>query len=107
MLLSFFVQFKKILYQAIFSNPSGADHDSVDENGLTPLLWACANGQYLTARYLLDQHADLEATGTQGENCLLFACCYGYLDILKHLLQLGMNVDYTDEVRTVWHKIRS
>ncbi|WAR00499.1 RFXK-like protein [Mya arenaria] len=75
----------------------GVDIDKVDDSGLSPLLWACANGQCLTARYLLDHQADLDIVGNHGENALLFTSCYGYIDILKHLLALGMNVDYTDE----------
>ncbi|KAH3839315.1 ankyrin repeat family A protein 2-like [Dreissena polymorpha] len=71
--------------------------DRLDDTGLSPLLWACAHGQYLTAKYLLDHQASLDIIGSHGENCLLFASCFGYVDILKHLLLLGMNVDYTDE----------
>ena len=43
--------------------------------------------------------ADLDLVGHHGENGLLFASCYGYHDIVKYLLKLGVDVNYTDEVR--------
>lgn len=42
--------------------------------------------------------ADLDIVGNHGENGLLFASCYGYHDIVKFLLKLGVDVNYTDEV---------
>lgn len=70
----------------------------MDEQGLTALLWACANGQLTTIEYLLKNGANPCAQGNKGENALLFACCFGYVDIAKLLLKIGMDVNYTDEV---------
>lgn len=77
---------------------TGIELDRVDEFGLTPLIWACAYGQLITVKYLLDMKVRLDTVGPHGENALLYASCYGYTDILDHLLQLGMAVDYVDEV---------
>ena len=77
---------------------SGTDLNRTDEFGFTPLLWACANGQLITVKYLLEMNVDLGIVGNHGENALLFSSCYGYSDIVKLLLQLGMNVNFTDEV---------
>jgi len=77
---------------------SGADIDSTDEYGLVPLLWACAYGQLITVKYLLDQNVSPDIVGPHRENALLYACCYGYSDTLGLLLQLGMDIDYRDEV---------
>lgn len=74
-----------------------ANIDRVDEQGLTALLWACANGQLTTIEYLLKNGANPCAQGNKGENALLFACCFGYVDIAKLLLKIGMDVNYTDE----------
>ena len=79
----------------------GGNINSVDEYGLTPLLWACANGQLATTEYLVEMKADLDLVGNHGENGLLFASCYGYHDIVKILLKLGVDVNYTDEVSTI------
>jgi hypothetical protein len=76
----------------------GTDLNRTDEFGFTPLLWACANGQLITTKYLLDLNVDLGIVGNHGENALLFSSCFGYSDIVKLLLQLGMNVNFTDEV---------
>ena len=75
--------------------------NSVDDYGLTPLLWACANGQLASVEYLVSLKADLDAVGHHGENGLLFASCYGYHDIVKLLLKLRVDVNYTDEVSHV------
>lgn len=76
----------------------GTEVDTSDEYGLTPLLWACAYGQLITVKYLLDLNVSLDTIGPHGENALLYVCCYGYTEILGLLLQLGMDVDYMDEV---------
>ena len=76
--------------------------NSLDDYGLTPLLWACANGQLATVEYLVDMKADLDIVGHHGENGLLFASCYGYHDIVKLFLKLGVDVNYTDEVRMIY-----
>lgn len=77
----------------------GADLNKTDDFGLTPLLWACANGQLITVKYLLEMNVDPSIVGNHGENALLFSSCYGYSEIVKLLLQLGMDVNYVDEVR--------
>ena len=79
----------------------------MDDYGLTPLLWACANGQLATVEYLVSLKADLDAVGYHGENGLLFASCYGYHDIVKLLLKLGVDVNYTDEVSHVTTYIKA
>lgn len=81
-----------------FSSFIGTDLNKRDENGLTPLLWASANGQLIVVKYLQDMKVDIDITGNHGENALLFASCYGYSEIVKLLLQLGMNVNFVDEV---------
>ena len=71
----------------------------MDEHGLAPILWACSNGQLLTVQYLVTMKVNKDVVGNHGENALLLASCYGYTDIVKLLLKLGMDVDYVDEVR--------
>lgn len=77
---------------------NGAELDRLDEYGLSPLLWAAANGQLLTVQYLVSMRVDLNVVGNHGENALLFASCYGYTDIVKVLLKLGMDVNHADEM---------
>lgn len=76
----------------------GADVNSTDDSGLSPLHWACANGQLPTIEYLFHSGACISVTGNNGENALLLASCYGYPDIVKYLLKLGMDINYSDVV---------
>ena len=55
--------------------------------------------------YLVEMKADLDLVGTHGENGLLFASCYGYHDIVKFLLKLGVDVNYTDEVMYIYFDV--
>ena len=77
----------------------GSDVNKTDEQGLTALHWACANGQMSTVEFLIHSKADINLNGNNGENALLLASCYGYREIVKLLLQHGMDMNYVDEVR--------
>lgn len=77
---------------------AGSDINKLDEQGLTALHWACANGQMPTMEFLVQSGADINLSGNHGENALLLSSCYGYKEIVKYLLQLGMDVNCTDEV---------
>ena len=82
--------------------PAETDIDRVDEKGFTALLWTCANGQRAVAELLLQYNASLDARGHNGENALLLAACYGHHEIVRILLEKGMNVNSFDEVSEIF-----
>ena len=72
--------------------------NNVDDNGFTALHWACANGQLGTVEFLIKNSGDVGVAGNQGETPLLLASCYGFIEIVKYLLSIGVDVNYADEV---------
>lgn len=96
-----------------------------DEEGFTPLMWAAAHGQIAVVEFLL-QNVRKNKTGTwlnqillgfmsscfsvQGadphllakgrESALSLACSKGYTDIVKMLIDCGVDVNEYDWVRT-------
>ena len=73
--------------------------NKVDENGLTPILWAAAFGQMAALNLLLANGANPNYRGPSGENAILFASANGHCHIVKILLALNVNVNSTDEVQ--------
>ncbi|KAM9794432.1 ankyrin repeat family A protein 2 isoform 1-T1 [Syngnathus typhle] len=90
-----------------------------DEEGFTPLMWAAAHGQIAVVEFLLQnvnpfrrvgcykhQHNDHDASCVQGadpnllakgrESALSLACSKGYTDIVKMLIDCGVDVNEYD-----------
>ena len=61
-------------------------------SGLTPLIFAAANGRSETVRLLLDRGADIHATG-RGGDALFFAAEEGHADVVKLLIDRGSDID--------------
>ncbi|KAG8235057.1 hypothetical protein J437_LFUL014560 [Ladona fulva] len=72
--------------------------DTVDSNGLTPLMWASAYGQMPTVQLLLRHGAKTENTGPDGESPLHLAAAGGHHDVLRLLLSEGASVNRADDV---------
>jgi ankyrin repeat protein len=72
---------------------AGADPNSTDENGETPLLLACARGDASIVRALLDGGASLDVRRWSGDTPLLAAVYGGDPDIVRLLLDRGVDVD--------------
>ena len=65
---------------------NGANLESTDNLGKTPLHLACCNGHLDVVRYLLTSHgANLEATDNNGKTPLHLACWNGHLDVVQDL----------------------
>ncbi|GIY53892.1 ankyrin repeat family A protein 2 [Caerostris darwini] len=73
------------------------DPNQVDENGLTPLMWASSYGQLATAQKLITRGASISTLGKNGENALILASSAGHAGIVKELLAHGALPDYKDQ----------
>ncbi|XP_074138362.1 ankyrin repeat family A protein 2 isoform X3 [Sminthopsis crassicaudata] len=67
-----------------------------DEEGFTPLMWAAAHGQIAVVEFLLQNGADPQILGKGRESALSLACSKGYTDIVKMLLDCGVDVNEYD-----------
>lgn len=72
--------------------------NEIDEQGLTPILWASAYGQLAAIKILHNHGAYVHYKTPSGENCLMFAAANGHLPVIKLLLSMGININDTDEV---------
>ncbi|CAL1267890.1 unnamed protein product [Larinioides sclopetarius] len=73
------------------------DPNQIDQDGLTPLMWASSYGQLATVQKLLNCGASLSAIGDSGENALILACSAGHSAIVKELINNGASLDYKDQ----------
>jgi uncharacterized protein len=77
----------------------GADVNSVNRLGVTPLMVACQWNQPEIARFLLDLGAALEPVERScGRNALMYACLSGNVRLIKLLLEKGAGIDSTDHM---------
>ncbi|XP_070542043.1 ankyrin repeat family A protein 2-like isoform X2 [Ptychodera flava] len=75
---------------------SGVSVNVRDENGHTPLMWACGQNQTTIVEYLLEKGADASNQSLEGETALAFACSHGSVQIVKLLLAAGVDVNTYD-----------
>lgn len=69
-----------------------------DEDGLTPLMWASAYGQFPIVAALLQSGAKVDLENQQGQTALLFAAFGGYHEVVRILIMNGADVNHIDEV---------
>ncbi|WP_341817802.1 ankyrin repeat domain-containing protein [Wolbachia endosymbiont (group A) of Pherbina coryleti] len=72
-------------------------HNTRDKNGMTPLHHAAANGDVKTAKYLIDDGANVDAQDKDGLTPLHYAATYGYVEIAEYLIDNGAGVDAQDK----------
>ena len=77
----------------------GADVHAKNDNGSTPLHWACRGGTVDVVKALLEAGADLHAKMNDGETPLHRAAesGYGKLEIVKFLIKEGADVNAEDD----------
>lgn len=76
----------------------GADVNSADEFGWSPLHHACYNGGMETVLLLLDKGADIDQRSNCGRTPLHKACMNGHNEISLLLLDRGATIDVRDSI---------
>ena len=71
----------------------GADVNRADDDGRTPLFFACQHGHVDRARNLLDKGAAIDRAQKQGATPLWITCINGHIDLARLLLEKGAEVD--------------
>ena len=72
---------------------AGADIETNDDLGRSPLLVACFSGKFhATVKMLVEASADVRVTDNEGETCLTLAAWNGHTETVRYLVGLK-NVD--------------
>lgn len=71
----------------------GADINAVNSNNCSALMLACGNGDYETAKRLLELGADVNKANSWGEVALILAVSSHNLELLSLLLENGADVN--------------
>ena len=84
---------------------AGADIETKDEKGRSPLLIASISGKIVVAKALVEAGADLCVTANKGRTCLALASYVGHTETVRYLVGLkDMNVNHTaDSGSTALH----
>ena len=67
---------------------AGADIETKNVEGRSPLLLASVSGELTTVQMLVEAGADVRATDTEGYTCLIFAAYDGHTDTVRYLVSL-------------------
>jgi ankyrin repeat protein len=73
----------------------GADVNSKDYNGITPLHWACIKGHVQVFKELVEHGAVIGATDNDGLTPLHWACIKGRVQVFMELLEHGADIEAT------------
>ena len=67
---------------------AGADIETKNDKGRSPLLLASRSGALTTVKMLVEAGADVRATDAKRATCLMFAAYYGHTDTVRYLVGL-------------------
>ena len=77
---------------------AGADIETKDEDGRSPLLRASISGKSAAVKMLVEAGADVCVTDKQGDTCLTLASCFGQTENVRYLVGLKeVDVNHTSE----------
>jgi len=74
----------------------GAPINDSNEDGITPLYSASAEGLLEITEFLLSRGAEVNKSSNIGCTPLIIASCFGHVEIVKLLLKNGADVDFED-----------
>ena len=77
---------------------AGAEVNSVNYRGSTPLMRACTYGRMDMVRFLLRKGADPNAINIWGNTALLTAAMYGYTDIVRLFIGIGVDREQKNDM---------
>ncbi|KAJ7179464.1 hypothetical protein C8R46DRAFT_1073840 [Mycena filopes] len=110
-LLEFFISDSNVVPPFLSNRPPGFDPDmAIDDDGHTPLHWACAMGRIRVVKMLLTAGADIFKVNNAGQTCLMrsvmFANNYDvrkFPELYELLHRSTLNIDNYN--RTLFHHI--
>jgi len=71
----------------------GVNINKEDNDGNSPLFYACLSGNMTVVRYLIEQGANINKLNKYGETPLFYACEDGNEAIVKYLVEQGANIN--------------
>jgi ankyrin repeat protein len=71
----------------------GANVNAKDNEGWTPLHWACRKGHVQVAKEILEHGADITVKDNAGRTPLHWACYNGHVTVGNELLSRGANIE--------------
>jgi ankyrin repeat protein len=72
------------------------DVNELTGSSFTPLMWTCVFGKEAMTRRLLEHGANVQATDSEGQTVLHFACIHEWVDGVALLLAYGADPDARD-----------
>ncbi|CAA6809506.1 MAG: InterPro IPR002110 COGs COG0666 [uncultured Sulfurovum sp.] len=76
---------------------NGADIETKNEEGWTPLIFSCLIRDKKIIKFLLDNGADIEAEGKNGWTALIYSSMQGHKEVVKLLLDNGADIEAKSE----------
>ena len=67
---------------------AGADIETKDEDGRSPLLWSCRSGALAVVKMLVAAGAEVCGTCNFGNTCLIHAAFFGHTETVRYLVGL-------------------
>ena len=65
---------------------AGADIETKDDMGRSPLHWACRSGALVVVKMLVEAGAGMSVTCNFGNTCLIFASNFGHTEVVRYLV---------------------
>ena len=77
---------------------AGADIETKDERGRSPLLRASPSGKFAVVKMLVEAGARVRTTDNEGDTCLTLAAYFGHTETVRYLVSLPeVDVNHSEE----------